>query len=81
MESDKYVEFKVMVTFPHLLEERIENHNSLYNTDFKPVEVIEDEVIFCKIQARADQLDEIFNLGYGLAILQYSLREKGEIDW
>lgn len=81
MESNNYIDFKVMVTFPHLLKERIEKHNKLYKTDFELKEIIEDEVGFCIIRANKDKLADIFNLGYGLAVDQYSLKEKGEIDW
>lgn len=81
MESDKFVEFRVMVTYPHLLEERIHKHNQIYNTSFELVEVIEDEVFFCVIKADKEKLSDIFDLGYGLAAYQYSLRESGEIDW
>jgi hypothetical protein len=81
MGSDKFVEFKVMINFPHLLEERIKKHNQLYNTCFELVEVIEDEVLFCVIKAEKDKLNEIFNLGYSLAVYQYSLREAGKLKW
>lgn len=81
MESSDKIVFKVMVTFPTLLEQRIESYNKLHVTDFKIVETINDEVPFCKIQVTALNESHIFNLGYGLAVLQYSLKEKGELDW
>lgn len=70
-----------MVTFPTLLEQRIESYNNIHGTDFKVIETINDEVPFCKIQVTSLDASHIFNLGYGLAVLQYSLREKGELDW
>jgi hypothetical protein len=73
--------FKVMVTFPHLLKERIVEHNKLYKTSFKLLEILEDEVPFAVIQFEQETESEIFNLGYGLAVKQYKLKEKGELDW
>ena len=70
-----------MVTFPSLLEKRVETYNKLKGTDFKVIETIYDEVPFCKIQVTTLNASHIFNLGYGLAVLQYTLREKGELDW
>jgi len=81
MESNKYIEFKVMVTFPNLLKERIEKHNKLYNTDFELIEIIKDEVAFCVIKADKTRIAEIFRLGYGLAVYQYTLKDKGQIEW
>ena len=81
MESNDIIIFKVMVTFPTLLGQRVENYNKLNGTNFKVVETIYDEVSFCKIQVTSLNAEHIFNLGYGLAVLQYSLREKEELDW
>lgn len=81
MESSDIITFKVMITFPALLEQRIDNYNKLHNTDFKVIEITKDEVPFCTIQLTSLDASHIFNLGYGLAALQYSLREKGELDW
>lgn len=81
MESNDILIFKVMVTFPALLEKKVENYNKLNGTDFKIIETIYDEVPFCKIQVTSFNAEHIFNLGYGLAVSQYSLREKGELDW
>ncbi len=80
LSGDKLL-FKVMVTFPSLLEERIKVHNKLYHTDFKIIEIIDDEAFFCLIEVTVGNASNIFDLGYGLAMLQYSLREKGEISW
>ena len=73
--------FKVMVTFPQLLEERIIEHNKLYNTKFELVEIIKDEVPFCVIKAINETETDIFNLGYGLAAKQYKLKEEGKLKW
>lgn len=81
MEQKSELIFTVMVTFPELLEEQIKSHNKDYGTDFEIVEVLEDEVPFCKVRVTKYTISDIFDLGGGLAVLQYSLRQKGEIDW
>lgn len=81
MESNKELVFEVMVTFPHLLKERIEIYNKKHNTDFRIIEIIDDEVPFCKIGVSNYEVSDVFDLGYGLAVLQYRLREQGKIDW
>lgn len=81
MEQDKKLIFTVMVTFPDLLQKTIEDYNKLYNTDFEIIEVIDDEVPFCKVEAKRYNQEDIFGLGYCLALLQYTLRQKGEISW
>ena len=81
MELNNRLRFKVMVTFPHVLEERVQKHNELYDTDFRIVETIYDDVPFCIIEFSKNDLSQIFDLGYGLAMLEHSKKEKGEIDW
>ena len=75
------VEFKVMITFPHILEEKILEFNKLNKSDFKLKEVIEDEVPFCVITGTEISQTHIFNLGYGLAVKQYTLKKEGKIEW
>jgi hypothetical protein len=81
MELNNDIVFQVMVTFPDLLKKKIEDYNQRYKTDFQLIEVIDDEVPFCKIKATKYVPSDIFNLGYSLAALQYNLKEKGELDW
>ena len=81
MEQNKDLIFEVMITFPELLLKSVEEFNSFYGTDFKVIEINYDEVPFCKIKVTKYQMCDVFNLGYSLAVLQYSLREKGEISW
>lgn len=81
MEQSKELVFKVMVTFPGLLEKEIVDYNKFHGTDFEMIEVIDDEVPFCKIGVSKYKEVDLFGLGYSLAVLQYTLREKGEIDW
>jgi len=73
--------FKVMITFPHLLKERILEYNKLNQTDFELVETSDDEVPFCVIKINNSTEKDIFNLGYGLALKQYKLKEEGKISW
>ena len=77
----KQVEFKVMVTFPHLLKEKILEFNKLNKTDFRIKEIIEDEVPFCVITGNKISQTQIFNLGYSLAVKQYTLKNEGKLDW
>ncbi len=81
MELNDILIFKVMVTFPTVLEQRIDSYNKLNGTDFEIIETIYDDVPFCRIRVTSFNASHIFNLGYGLATLQYSLREKGELEW
>ena len=81
MSTNNQLIFKVMITFPDLLKKEIEDYNEQNNTDFTIVEVIYDDVLFCKIGVSKYKPSDIFDLGYGLAALQYSLREKGKLDW
>ena len=81
MESGKELEFKVMVTFPYLLEQEVKNFNKFYGTDFELVETINDEVSFCRIRVTKYETSNIFGLGYSLAALENKLKEEGEIDW
>lgn len=81
MQKKEELIFTVMVTFPDLLERKIESFNKSYGTDFKVIEFIDEEVPFCKIRATNYTITNIFDLGYSLAATQYTLRAKGEIDW
>lgn len=68
MELNKELEFKVMVTFPHLLEKEVEDYNKYYGTDFEIIETIYDDVPFCRIRATKYDTSNVFGLGYSLAI-------------
>jgi hypothetical protein len=81
MESGKVLEFRVMVTFPHLLEQRVKDFNKSYGTDFEIIETTYDDVPFCRLKVTKFEPSHVFDLGYGLAVLQYKLREEGKIDW
>jgi hypothetical protein len=81
MESNKELRFKIMVTFPHILEKAIENHNKFEKTDFEIVETIYDDVPFCELKVTKYSPSDIFDLGYKLAAIQYKMKAQGEIDW
>lgn len=80
MESKELI-FRVMVTSPDVLEREIINYNNFFKTDFKIINVIDDEVPFCDIKVTKYKMENIFGLGFCLARLEQKLREKGEIDW
>ena len=42
---------------------------------------IEDELNLATIQASENNIDEVFRLGYRLAVLENDLRDKGEFDF
>lgn len=82
MEENKELIFQVMVSFPELLEREIASYNQFYKTNFEIIETIEEiEVFFCKIKVTHYKTENIFGLGYCLAVLENKLKEKGEIDW
>jgi hypothetical protein len=81
MEQSNEIIFEVMITFPHLLKLEVENYNNFHGTDFEIIQVIDDEVPFCRIKVSNYKHSDIFDLGYSLAAAQYVLRDKGEIDW
>ncbi|MBL6448288.1 hypothetical protein JMN32_18380 [Fulvivirga sp. 29W222] len=77
MESNKELEFKIMVTFPDILKVAIENHNAFRNTDFEIIETVYDEVPFCTLKVTKYQPSDIFGLGYKLAALEEKYRNEG----
>jgi len=81
MEENNVLEFMVMVTDPDLLKKEIVNYNNFFKTNFEILEIIDDEVPFCKIRTTRYTIANIFGLGYSLALLEQRLRAKGEIDW
>lgn len=74
------ITFEVMVAYPEILEMAIEAHNKSCHTDFKVVETVDDEVQFCKISASSFTMSDIFVLGHRLAVIEYELRDRGELD-
>ncbi|WP_346985763.1 hypothetical protein [Chryseobacterium sp. POE27] len=82
MEPNKNeITFEVMVMYSEVLEKAIEQHNNFNETDFRIVEVIDDEVIFCKIGVSKYTTSDLFNLGHRLSVIEHNMRENGEIDW
>lgn len=61
MEPTEILTFKIMITFPHLLEQRVKKYNELHGTDFEIIEIINDEVPFCIVQVNLLQMLMILN--------------------
>ncbi|MDO4230395.1 MAG: hypothetical protein Q4C98_11315 [Capnocytophaga sp.] len=80
MEENKELIFRVMVTYPNLLEKEINDYNSFFKTDFEIINIIEDEVPSCDIRVTKWKIQNIFGLGYSLAILEDKLKQQGELD-
>jgi len=81
MEPSNEIVFEVMVMYIEVLKREIDDYNTRHNTNFEIIEVIDDEVIFCKIKVTNYKYSDLYNLGYSVSVLQYTLRERGEIDW
>lgn len=79
--ENKEIIFEVMVMYVEILEREIEDYNRRNGTDFHIIEIIDDEVIFCKIKVSNYNYSDLYSLGYSVSVLQYTLRERGEIDW
>jgi hypothetical protein len=81
MEQNKEIVFEIMVMYIEVLEREIKDYNNRHKTNFEIIEVIDDEVMFCKIKVSKYNHSDLYNLGYSVSVMQYTLREKGEIDW
>ena len=81
MNENKTIEFTIMVMYVEILEREILDYNKRNETNFEIVEIINDEVIFCKIKVSRYDYSDLYKLGYSVSVLQYALRAKGEIDW
>ncbi|GHV58434.1 hypothetical protein FACS1894182_10730 [Bacteroidia bacterium] len=72
--------FEIMVIYVEILEREITDYNRRHGTDFEIIEMIDDEVIFCKIKVAKYEFSDIYNLGYSVSVLLHTLKAKGEID-
>ena len=81
MEENKELNFRIMVPSPDILEKEIKNYHLFFETDFKIINIIDDDVPFCDIKVTKWKIQNIFGLGYSLAVLEDKLRQNGEIDW
>jgi len=70
MEENKELNFRIMVTSPDILEKEIKNYNLFFETDFKIINIIDDDVPFCDIKVTKWKIQNIFGLGYSLAVLE-----------
>ncbi|STZ07692.1 Uncharacterised protein [Moraxella caprae] len=65
------ISFEVMVKFPEVLEEEINEHNHYYKTNFHITKIYDNnDYSFCTIEATQYQLRDIFDLGYGFYLTQ-----------
>ena len=66
---------------PELLKKSLDQHNRFSLTDFELIEAIHDELCFCKIRVTKYKIEDLFNLGHRLSVIEHLAKEKGEIDW
>ncbi|MEL4308120.1 hypothetical protein [Joostella sp. CR20] len=80
MESYKKTIFRIMSDNEERLEQTLKWYNDLYDTDFKIVNIVYDEVNFVDLESTKFTLTDIFNIGYQLGVKIQNLRDLGEID-
>lgn len=73
--------FTIICNDEKYLIQIIDWYNESYNTDFKIIKRIEDEVSFSKIKVSRYRLSDIFDLGYQFGVKEQKLRQEGKIDW
>lgn len=73
--------FSVICNDEDYLNSIIERYNSNYRTDFKIIDIIDDEVRFVKIQVTNYKPSDLFAIGYQFGVKEQMLREQGKIDW
>ena len=73
----------VMVMDLNILEQTVKEYNESphAHVHFEIISEIEDELNLATIQASENNIDEVFRLGYRLAVLENDLRDKGEFDF
>lgn len=82
MNTEK-ITFNVMVMDLNILEQAVKEYNESPHAYvyFEIISEIEDELNLATIQASENNIDEVFRLGYRLAVLENDLRDKGEFDF
>lgn len=82
MNTEK-ITFNVMVMDLNILEHAVKEYNESPHAHvyFEIISEIEDELNLATIQASENNIDEVFRLGYRLAVLENDLRDKGEFDF
>lgn len=82
MNTEK-ITFNVMVMDLNILEQAVKEYNESPHVHvyFEIISEIEDELNLATIQASENNIDEVFRLGYRLAVLENDLRDKGEFDF
>lgn len=81
--SNQKIRFNVMVMDLNILEKvvKIYNEDPYTYVDFKIVSEIDDELAFATIEVSKNNIDDVFRLGYRLAVFENDLRDKGEFDF
>ena len=81
--SNQKIRFNVMVMDLNILEKvvKIYNEDPYTYVDFKIVSEIDDELAFATIEVSENNIDDVFRLGYRLAVFENDLRDKGEFDF
>jgi len=80
MESNKII-FSIICNDDKYLNQVIGWYNQNYETDFKIIKIIYDEVNFAEIEVSKYEHSDLFALGYQFGVKEQVLRQKGEIDW
>lgn len=78
--SNQKIRFNVMVMDLNILEKvvKIYNEDPYTYVDFEIVSEIDDELAFATIEVSENNIDDVFRLGYRLAVFENDLRDKGE---
>lgn len=81
--SNQKIRFNVMVMDLNILEKvvKIYNEDPYTDVDFEIVSEIDDELAFATIEVSENNIDDVFRLGYRLAVFENDLRDKGEFDF
>lgn len=80
-QNENYIEFDIICSDDILIKESIKSYNEIYNTNFKIIKFIYDDVVFARIQVSKYTLSDIFHLGCQFGGYAQDKRQKGEIDW
>ncbi|PRY24136.1 hypothetical protein CLV58_14035 [Spirosoma oryzae] len=74
-------EFSVFCNDEENLTKCIDWYNSNYQTDFRIIRMVYDEVTFADIEVTKYNLYDVFELGHQFGIMEQKLREQGKLDW
>lgn len=76
------MKFEVIYGDEELFQNKVDQYNKTYHTDFEIIEFKErDGVEFATIQAKSAKLEDIFQLGCLYGMMIEIKRQRHEIDW